>query len=222
MKKNIILVGGAVKTKALAYSLFEKGYSVTVINASLKECEKMAEKGGINVIHGDGTLPNILEEADVMTCDIVIALTPKDYDNLLICELCKKQFHVNKTVSILKDPRKTDFFYKMGVDSVVCAPNVISSIIEQQTFMDQVSTMIPIGAGNLNIMEVHIPKDASSCGKKLWELNLPKDVIIGCILRGDKSLIPRGESRILADDTLFIISLQKQNLLAIDILGGRK
>ena len=43
-------------------------------------------------------------------------------------------------------------------------------------------------------------------GKKLWELNLPKEIIIGCIVRDDKSLIPRGDTSVKEGDTLLMIT----------------
>ena len=119
MKGNVLLVGGRSKAKSLAQSLLKKGYRVTVINKDLPDCEKLAENEKLIVIHGDGTKPYVLEDAGAGNMEIAIALTPRDEDNLVVCELCKKRFRVPKTLSLLSDPQKVDFFYKMGVDSVV-------------------------------------------------------------------------------------------------------
>ncbi len=137
MKRRAILVGGIRKAKSLAASLIKKGYQVTVINDDIHRCQLLAENEKISVINGDGSKPFVLEDANAYNADIVIALTERDDDNLVICELCKKKFNVKKAVTLISDPKKTDFFYKMGVDSVVCATSAISGIIEQQTFMDE-------------------------------------------------------------------------------------
>ena len=134
MKTRVLLVGGRSKAKSLATSLLRKGYQVTVINDTYEDCLKLAEIDKLIVINGDGTRPFVLEDASAGDADIAIALTSKDEDNLVICELCKKRFHVKKTVALLTDPKKTDFFYKMGIDSVVCAITAITGIIEQQAF----------------------------------------------------------------------------------------
>ena len=139
-------------------------------------------------------------------------MTAKDEDNLVICELCKKKFHIEKTVALLTDPKKTDFFYRMGIDSVVCAITAITGIIEQQAFVDKITTLIPIGEGRVNIAEVPIPDTSPAAGKKLWEINLPKEVIVGCILRGDTTMVPRGDTRILSGDMLVLISSDKQEM----------
>ena len=221
MKGNVLLVGGRSKAKALAQSLLKKGYRVTIINKDLLDCKKLAENEKLTVIHGDGTKPYVLEDAGAGNVEIAIALTPRDEDNLVICELCKKKFRVSKTLSLLSDPQKTDFFYKMGVDSVVCAISAVTSIIEQQAFMEEMAKAIPIGEGRVQLLEVPITETDPAAQKQVWEINLPKEVIIGCILRRDQTLIPRGDTRILAGDILVLISGNEQEEIAIlELKGG--
>ena len=164
MKTKVLLVGGRSKAKSLATSLIKKGYQVTVINDIYEDCLKLAEIDKLTVINGDGTSV-VLEDASAGDADIAIALTSKDEDNLVTCELCKKRFHVKKTVALLTDPKKTDFFYRMGIDSVVCAITAITGIIEQQAFVDKIATLVPIGEGRVSIAEVPIPSTAPTVGK---------------------------------------------------------
>ncbi len=221
MKTRVLLVGGRNKARALAASLIRKGYQVTVVNNTYEDCLKLAEIDRLTVINGDGTRPFVLEDASAGAADIAIAMTSKDEDNLVICELCKKKFRVKKTVALLTDPKKTDFFHKMGIDSVVCAITAITGIIEQQALMDKIETLIPIGEGRVSIAEVPITAAAPAAGKKLWEIDLPQQVIIGCILRGETTMVPRGDTRILAGDMLVLISSNKQEMAAIRELTGR-
>lgn len=221
MKRRAIIVGGFHKAISLANSLMKQNYSVTVINNDYQNCMEMAEIEALTVIHGDGTKPFILEDANAQDADIAIALTQRDDDNLVVCQLCKKKFNVKRTVSLVNDPKKTEFFYQMGIDSVVCAVNAITNIIEQQAFLKGITTFIPIGEGRISIAEIPIPGTAPVVGKKLWEIDLPKEVIIGCILRGESSMIPRGDTRILAGDMLVLISSANQEMAAIRELTGR-
>lgn len=221
MKKQAFLIGSFNRARSLAKSLTHKGYHVTAINSNLEKCKILAEIEDITVIYGDETKPFVLEDANIQNADLAIALTTKDEDNLVICELCKKKFNVKKTISVLNDPLKTDFYYKMGVDSVICEVNAITNIIEQQAIYEGIVTMIPTGEGRINIVEVPISGNSPSAGKQLWEINLPKEVIIGCIIRGEESTIPRGDTRILSGDKLILISAHKQELIAIKELTGQ-
>ena len=221
MKTRIFLIGGFQKTKFLAKSLLKKGYHVTAINKDTEKCVAMAEIENLTVFNGDGTKPFVLEDADAYNADIAIALTEYDADNLVICELCKKKFHIKKTVALISDPKKTEFFYRMGIDSVVCAITAVANIIEQQTFLDGMATLVPIGEGRVSIAQIPIAATAPAVGKKLWEINLPKGVIVGCVLRGEQSIVPQGDTRILTGDVLVLISSNKQQMAAIKELTGR-
>lgn len=217
---SVLLIGGRSKAASMAGSLIEQGYRVTAINASYEDCLHLADIKGLNVIHGDGTKPYILDEAGAAGCDIAIALTGKDADNLVACQLCKKQFGVRKTVSLVGDPKKTEFFSQMGVDRVVCAVSAVTGIIQQQALVDEMTTIIPVGQGRVQIIEVQITGESPVEGKKLWEITLPRESIVGCILRGDTTLIPRGDTRILAGDTLVVLTGNGQELDAVRALTG--
>ena len=221
MKKRILLIAGRVKTKSLAISLRKQGYHVTIINNNYADCMSLAKLEGVNVIYGDGTKSFILDEAGAADCSFSIALSSCDADNLVASQLCKQVFHVKKTVCLLSDPRKTEFFYHMGVDSVVCATQTITNIIEQQTFIDDMTNIIPIAQSNVQIIEVRIPNDSPIVEKKLWEISLPTEVIVGCVLRGDSTVIPRGDTRILAGDTLVVLAASGQEQQAVKELTGR-
>lgn len=96
MKTKVLLIGGRNKAKSLATSLISKGYHVTVINDTYEDCLKLAEIDKLTVINGDGTRPFVLEDASAGDADIAIAMTAKDEDNLVICELCKKNSTLQK------------------------------------------------------------------------------------------------------------------------------
>lgn len=219
--ENILLIGGRSKAKELAHSLEAEGYHVIMINENRDDCLNLAENDNMTVYHGDGTKPYVLDEAGAGNCKIAIALTPKDEDNLVACQICKRYYGVKKTVALVSDPRKTEFFRQMGVDSVVCAISTVTNIIRQQAIVDDLVNIIPVGLGQVQIIEVHIPGDAQVSGKKLWEIELPQEVVVGCVLRRDSAIIPRGDTRINVGDTLVMIVRNGQEQEAIRVLTRR-
>ncbi len=220
MKRRVLLIGGRSKAKSLALSLLSRGYQVTAINMDRDDCLYLSNIKRLNVIHGDGTKPFILEEAGAVFADMAIALTPHDEDNLVACKLCKSQFRVSRTVSLVSDPKMTDFFCKMGIDSVVCAVATVTHSIEQRAIMDEISQTIPLSKAGIQVSEVPIPANAPVVGKKLWEINLPRQAVIGCILRGNSTMIPHGDTRICAGDVLILIYDSDQRSDTICALTG--
>ena len=211
-KNKILIIGGFHKARSLARSLLKKGYRVTAINRSFDHCEQLAEIEKLNVIYGDGSKSFILADAGADEHSVAIALTDSDESNLIICQMCKEIYHIPKTVCLLNDPNKTDFFYQMGIDRVVCALNMITNIMEEQAVMDEMTELIPIEEGRIHIAEIRVPKGADPIGKCLSEINIPKEIIIGCLLRGSQSLIPKGDTRLMEGDNLLIISSDKDKM----------
>ena len=221
MRGRVFLIGGYKKTKYLAGSLITQGFKVVAINSNLEHCQELAEISHLEVFNGDGSMPYVLEDANAHEADLAIALTSRDDDNLVICELCKKKFGVKRTVALISDPKKIDFFYQMGVDIVVCAVSTIASVVEQQAIFDDITTLIPIGQSLVKVTQVYISDSSPAKNRQLRELGLPSQVVVGCVQRGSVSLIPRGETRIFTGDILVLITSDEQELAAVQRLTGK-
>ena len=78
-----------------------------------------------------------------------------------------------------------------------------------------------LGKYRLNIFEVPIAQTAPVAGKRIWEISLPPEVIIGCISRGGQNIVPCGDTRILAGDVLTLISAGRQEMAEIRKLTDR-
>lgn len=220
MKTNILLAGGYHKALSVGESLLQKGYQVTVVNADRKDCEKLAEVEDFKIIWGDASKEFILKEAEVEKMDIVIAMAPKDEDNFVIGQICKKIYKIPKVVALVSDPKKTSFFYQMGIDRVVCAINAITNIIEEQALMEKMTTMLPLTNGKINVLEIPILENAAFKDKELKNMNLPKDVIVGCIVRGERSIIPSGNTKLLTGDIVILIVNGDVKEEAMEIFTG--
>lgn len=220
-EENILLVGGFKKAKALTKVLLKKGYKVTIINKEKEACLSLAEFDGVTVIHGDGSRPFVLEDASAHKMGLVIALTKADEDNLVICELCKKKYNVPKAVCLLSDPKKTDFFHNMGVDSVVCEINVITNLLEQQVLVDEITNAVPIDNNDIVILEIFVPVEAPVAGMLIEELNIKEEIGIGCIVRDGKSIIPRGSTQIRSGDKLIVICYESEGVSVTRQITGK-
>lgn len=219
---KILIVGGYSKARSLALSLLEKGCRVTAINRDRNDAENLAEIKGLEVILGDGTKKYVLEDANSGDKDMAFILTDSDEDNLIISEMCKDFFGVKKTICLLKDPSKTSFFYSMGVDRVVCPMNIVTTLMEEEAIFSEMSRMVSTDEGRIAMAEIPLLRGSELVGKKLWELNLNKDIIIGCILRGDQNLIPRGDTTLKEGDVMITISSDREKLVKFKTRAGHE
>lgn len=218
MKKRVFLFGGYSKAKSLAVSLLKRGYAVTAINSDRQNAEILAQIPALTVYEGDATSPRVLEDANLWNADFAIALTDYDADNLVACLLAKRLFNVQKTFSLITNPEKTELFHDAGVDTVVCAITSLTAIIEQTALVSEISTLVPLGDGSIKISQIVIPENAAVSGEQLMNLAIPKNAVVGCVIRGDKGIIPRGDTVIRAGDTVVLIAERSDETKAIALL----
>lgn len=218
---NIIIVGGGKQVHFLTKSFISKGYNVTIINNDERYCRKLARMHKANIVLGDGTKPYILEDAGAAYSAMVIALTTDDPDNLVICQIAEKMFKVQKTFAMVNDPKNIDIFRKLGVQNVISTADIISSFIEQKISIDDITNLFPIEEGKVTAMEIEINKQFPIVNKSLSQITLPKDTIVGCIIRGKEAIIPRGDTIIKEQDKLIILCLPMIQSETLKVIRGR-
>ena len=217
---KIVIVGDGVKVNFLADSLIKKKHQIVIINHDQDECQRLSEASDALVICGDGSKPFILDDAKVAGFDLMIAVTSKDSDNLVICLLAKNMFGIRRAFATVKNPRNVEVFKKLGINTAVSATYVLASIIEQMAFADQIVHCMPLEEGKLQLLEVVIEPGYKACGKQIMDMCFPKDAIIGCIVRGHNSVVPNGRTEIHAGDKLMIFtSLSSQDTTLACLTG---
>ncbi|ACB83853.1 potassium channel family protein [Natranaerobius thermophilus] len=218
---KIILVGGGNKVHYLAKTFISQGHELTLINNEKEYCRDLAKRFDVNIVYGDGTKPNILEDAEVLTADLVMAVTPKDPDNLVICQLANKVYEVDKTFAIVNDPDNIEIFKKLGVDTVISTADIITSLIKQKISVEDISNIFSLEEGKVTVMEVKISSNFPVTGQKLQDIPLPRQSIIGCIIRNSESIVPSGDTAIEVGDKLLILSLPEVQSKVLQTIRGR-
>jgi trk system potassium uptake protein len=219
---KILLVGGHQETRFLARSLKLKNYDVTVVNEDKAWCIMLADEYEVNAVCGDGTSPSILQNARTDQMDLVVALDHKDASNLLTCEISKKKFHVPKTIAVVTDLKNVPLFRELGVDRCISATNYLIEMIEQETITDRISRYLQIENGKVVIFEVEITEQSKVINQKLWNIGLPPQSIISCIIRGEQTIIPEKNTELKVNDKAIVLSVSGVMDKAMNVLTGDK
>lgn len=217
---NTLIVGGGKVVYFLAKAFLSKGYSVTIINRKKDECSRLARQLKATVVFGNATDPQILKEAKVSSMDAVLAVTPNDEDNLIICQLAKLDFAVDKTLALVNDPENEQVFQNLGVTTAFSTTRMISSLIEQRAGFEDIVGLFSVAKGKVNVTEVVLMEDSPVVGQSLVEINLPSDCLIACLLRNDEPIIPRGATTLAAGDRLVLITLPENHGPVLKLLTG--
>ncbi|MGJ3238057.1 MAG: potassium channel family protein [Anaerolineae bacterium] len=217
---RIIIVGGSKTVYYLAREFMRQDFHVTIINRNADRARELAEKTKATVIHGEGTDLDIIEEAGARQADVVIGLTSHDEDNLVICQIAQKQFSVPRTIAMVNDPDNEAVFQKLGITIAFSATRILGSIIAQEAVFEEVTSLLPLARGKLNITEVRLDADAPAVGKNLIDLELSEETLIACIIRNEQVTVPRGSSVLEVDDHLILISESGKLTHDLEMLVG--
>jgi trk system potassium uptake protein TrkA len=217
---KVVIIGGGKTSYYLARSIIEKGYKVVVINKDEEFCKEMAQKLKALVINGDGSKRNVLEQAEFMRDDVVVVLTPRDHDNLIISQLVKRIFGVERVVSLVNDPENVEIFRNLGISTVVNLTMLINQTLETLMFAEEIEQHIPIEEEKLVFLKFEIPPGSPAKEKALKDIPLPSESIISAIIRGKDVIIPRGDTKIEVGDRVFVLCSPKVQTKVSEILLG--
>ena len=221
--KTIIVGGGKV-----GYNLFktlkERGFEVTLIEREKEMCMKIAEDFNTDVIWGDGTNLNVLKDAGIENADIVAAVTGADEENLVICQIAKLSFNSKRTIARVNNPKNMIMFKNLGIDNTVCSTEVIANLIEYAFEKDDYRIINVLERGSMVLAELSIKEHIIWCNKAVKELTLPKECVLVSILRGENVIYPRGDTQILSNDKVVIMTNKSVLSILVTELydGGNK
>jgi len=205
----IVIAGGGKIGYYLSKTLLSYKHKVTVIEPQKELCEKIANELNILVINGDATKIDDLSEAEVTRADYFIAVTGRDEDNLIACQLAKSNFGVSRTISRVNNPKNIMVFERLGVDIAVSSTSIIADLIEQEVDYSGMKTLMKLKNGKIVLSEMVVTCKSPVCNKSLREINLPKDCILISVIRDEEVIIPNGYTVIQNDDYIIAVSSQE-------------
>lgn len=216
----IIVAGGGKVGYYLCKTLMNQAHEVLVIERDKRKCEIISAELGSICHRGDATDSLLMEEAGMGRADLVIAVTGDDEDNLMICQMAKKKFKVNRTIARINNPKNEGIFKLLGIDQTVSVTDLILAQIEREIPAQSLVHLLTLREAGATFVEAKVADDSPAIGKSLQELNIPDDCVIPLIIRNGHGVVPHGETRILAgDEVVAVTTLDHENVLE-HVFGG--
>lgn len=205
----IVIAGGGKIGYYLAKTLLQYKHRVIVIEPQKELCEKISTQLNISVANGDGTNIDDLSALEVNKADIFIAVTGRDEDNLIACQLAKRNFGVKRTIARVNNPKNITVFERLGVDIAVSSTSIIADLIEQEVDYAGIKTLMKLKNGKIVLSEILIPGNSPVCNMSLKDINIPKDCILISVIRDEEVIIPNGYTVLHEGDYIITVSSQE-------------
>ena len=135
---KVCIAGGGKVGMYLAQSLLAHHHKVTIIEPQEALCRSLADSLDVPVVCGDAISFDTLRTADVASCDAFVAVTGNDEDNLVACQIAKREFGMDRTVARASNPKNRELLHTLGVDTVVCGTDNLSHILEREIETDTI------------------------------------------------------------------------------------
>ena len=217
----IIIVGAGKIGYFLAKRLVGNKHTVSIVDKNRLICEEAAKDINTLVINGDGCDPRILEEAGISRADVVAAVTGDDEDNLIICQLAKERFNVQRTVGRVNNPSNEHTFSELGIDVPVDSTKIIAKIIEEEVSFSDFVNLMSFKRGKLAIVRVDLPKDSPVINKEIKDIIFPEGSVLVSILRGEEVIVPKGNTVLKPGDDVVALTLIGNEPQLLNLLIGK-
>ena len=226
---NIIICGAGRVGFTIAKLLSEQGHSITVIDQSSDDIQKINDSLDVKAIVGKGTYPSILEKANASETDMIIAVTRNDEINMLICQIAYSIFNVQKKIARIRsqdylNPKFTRVYNKenLPIDVIISPEIEIAKSIQRKLEAPGALDNVPFVDNKIRLLEILIKDNCKLIGFKLNELTQKHpqlDANIIAIIRNDKTFIPKKTDQIKCDDKIYVIINSSQMAETLKTFG---
>ena len=210
---KILIIGGGNIGFNLAKNLENTidDVRIKIIEKDKDRAELIAnELNNTIVINGNGLDEDILEEANLPEVETVIALTNDDEDNLMSSVMVEKFSQNKRTMALINKPNYSLLQSSLKIDDLIDPRMDTVSTILKHVHKGTIETAYTILDGEYEVIEAEIIETSELINKDLKNANLPDEIRIGAILRKDKILIPRSNSKFEKGDTVVFLTKSEQ------------
>ena len=179
----------------IANDLHATGHEVQLIEQNPAVVERAVAAEGVEWFIADACEVSSLKEAGLERCDVVVAATGDDEDNLVISLLAKQEFAVPRVIARVNHPKNEWMFNEnWGVDLSVSTPHLITALVEEAVSVGRLVRILQFERGQARLVEVTLAENAPVVDRALKDIDMPRDATVVAVVRGEHVVMPRGDT----------------------------
>ena len=226
---NIIICGAGKVGFTIAKQLSEQNHSITVIDQSSEDIQKINDTLDVKAIVGKATYPSILEKANASDADMIIAVTRNDEINMLICQIAYSIFNVQKKIARIRsqdylNPKFSKVYSNenLPIDVIISPEIEIAKSLQRKLEAPGALDNVPFAGNKIRLLEILVNKTCPLIEIKLKDLTkkFPKlEANILGVIRNDKFIILKKNDVLKKDDKAYVIINSSQMQLTLSAFG---
>ncbi|MBO5061003.1 MAG: Trk system potassium transporter TrkA [Clostridia bacterium] len=210
--KDTIIVGGGEIAYYLAKQLLATGINVKIIEKDPARSDELCQLlPKATIINADGTENRVLLEEGIEYAESFVALTNIDEENILLSLFAKSKTK-GKLITKINRIAYDEVIPNLNLDTTIYPKNITADYIvkfvraKNNSIGSNIETMHIILDGKAEALEFRIRENSPIAGVPIEKLNLKDNLLIACINRNGKIIIPKGKDIILAGDTVIVVT----------------
>jgi trk system potassium uptake protein TrkA len=206
----------------IANDLRGAGHEVQLIEQNPTVVERAVADEGVEWFVADGCEVSSLREAGLERCDVVVAATGDDEDNLVISLLAKQEFAVPRVIARVNHPKNEWMFNEnWGVDLSVSTPHLITALVEEAVTVGRLVRILQFERGQARLVEVTLADDSPVVDRSIKEIDVPRDATVVAVVRAEHVVVPRGDTVFEAgDEVLAMVTPDSEEEVRRILTGG--
>ncbi len=211
--KHVMIVGGNRTGYYLAKRLLENGKGVTIFEADKDKAESLCVLlPKANVINGDGTDPVLLQEEGLENADAICGLMGIDEENILLSLYARNEAPNIKTITKVNRKSLRNVTKRLDIGSVVSSLQVTAGIVlryvraVQNSIGSNVLTLHKIVSNKVEALEFRVSEESAIINTPIESLRLRNELLIACITREGKIIMPHGRDMFLPGDSVVVVT----------------
>ena len=211
---NIIICGAGRVGFTIAKILSEQGHSITVIDQSSEDIQKIDDILDVKAIVGKATYPSILEKANASEADMIIAVTRNDEINMLICQIAFSIFNIPKKIARIRsqdylNPKFTRVYNKenLPIDVIISPEIEIAKSLQRKLEAPGALDNVPFANNKIRLLEILINEKCPLVILKLKKLTIKfpsLDANILGVIRNDKFVTLKKNDVMIKEDKAYV------------------
>ncbi|MEU7873817.1 TrkA family potassium uptake protein [Dactylosporangium sp. NPDC049140] len=220
MTMRIAIAGAGNVGRSIAKELVDNGHQVMLIER-VPRMVRPERVPSAEWILADACELSSLQEADLSSCDVVVAATGDDKVNLVVSLLAKTEFAVPRVVARINRAENEWLFNEQwGVDVSVSKPRLMAALVEEAVSVGDLVRLMTFRQSEANLVEITLPETAPYVGHPVRDVPLPHDSALVAVLRGRRVLVPTPDDPLEAGDELvFVVTSEMEDTVRAVILG---
>jgi trk system potassium uptake protein TrkA len=204
---RVAIAGAGSVGTSIAADLKANGHDVTLFERDPDVVERLRATLDITWVAADACEVSSLEAAGLATVDVVVAATGDDEDNLVISLLAKQEFAVPRVVARVNHPKNQWLFTESwGVDVSVSTPQLLTALVEEAVSVGSLVRLLQFQGGAAHLVEITLADDSPAKGIAIADLDFPRDGVVVAVVRGDRLVVPRGDTVLQAGDEVLVLA----------------